>query len=179
MREPAIEQLLRWRLAEAEAEAPPPPAAAQLLALAQPWWERWPHRLRARMERLRRMPLALGYAMAPGREQRRGHPVATILALAEDVSAHARILYLSIQDERLRLRFSLDIADATTAHALEATFLMDDGTSPFSGEAVRTPNGEYRMEVALPPEQARTWGALTVTDPMPFRLVLCPVSERP
>jgi hypothetical protein len=174
----SLEHLLRWRLALAEADAPPPPRAAQLLALAQPWWERWPNRLRVRMEQLRRMPAALGYAMSMERDERRGHPVATILALSEDLEAQVRVLYLSIQDGRLRLRFQLDRADVTDAEVLEATFLVEGDSAPFAGHARRTPNGEYRLDVELPELHASAWSALTVTERMPFRLVLCPEDDR-
>ena len=62
-----IEELLRWRLHQAEAEAPPAPPAARLLALARPWWEALPERFNALVERLGRIQVAYAYAQAePG-----------------------------------------------------------------------------------------------------------------
>src|SRR5262245_22461289 len=103
----SIERLLRWRLSRAEAEAPPAPPAALLLERIRPWWEAWPERFRLQVERLGRMPLAYGYAMAgqsSGAEQR-GHPVAALIARVEDVEAYVHILYINVRDGRLRIRF--------------------------------------------------------------------------
>jgi hypothetical protein len=50
-RELPVEQLLRWRLAQAEAAAPSAPRAAQLLEMARPWSacnEYWPEAALAR-----------------------------------------------------------------------------------------------------------------------------------
>jgi hypothetical protein len=176
----SIERLLRWRLALAAADAPPPPRAALLLQLARPWWEVWPHRMRARLEQLRRMPAALGYAMAAVPPAGRGHPVATILALGEDVEAYAQVHYFSVRDGQLRFRFMLDHPAATQTEQFEATFIADgDMPSPFAAPAHRAPNGEFRLDVELPDELASAWGTLRVTDPMPFRLILCPSPEQP
>jgi hypothetical protein len=179
-REAPVEQLLRWRLALAEAEAPPPPRAAELLALARPWWERWPERFRAQAERLRAMPLAYGYAMAgpPSQRGHAGYPVPVLLAQAGDVEAYARVLYLVVRDGRLRLRFALDGAPGATESAFHAVFVGDASERPLCAAlAERSQGGEYRVDVALPPEIAGSWAPLKVTDRMPFRLILRPVAD--
>ena len=63
----SIEQLLRWRLARAEAEAPPAPRAARLLELSRPWWETWPERFAGVVARLGQMEVSYGHAMAESR----------------------------------------------------------------------------------------------------------------
>src|SRR5438477_12791678 len=73
-----IEQLLRWRLAQAEAEAPPAPRAARLLERARPWWESWPERFQSVIERLTRIQIAYGHAMAEP-QSRSGHPVPALI----------------------------------------------------------------------------------------------------
>src|SRR5687768_16838248 len=103
-----IEELLRWRLARAEAEAPPPPRAARLLEVARPWWEIWPERLRSAVERLEQIQVAYGHAMAEPGQSRTAHPVPTLIVSAgEEFQAFASVLYFSIGSGRLRLRFQL------------------------------------------------------------------------
>ena len=176
----SVERLLHWRAAQTAA-APPAPRAAELLELARPWWERWPDRFRARADRLARMPLAYGFAMAaPGRE-RRGHPVAVLLAGAEDRETYAHVLYFAVRDGGLRVRLELDVgagrgapaADAVPGY--EATFVDDGSEQPlFAGHAVQSANGEYRIETALPEALADRWASVRATDRMPFRLILRP-----
>ena len=177
----AVEQILRWRVAQSEASAPPAPRATHLLELARPWWERWPDRFRARVERLAQMPLAYGFAMAtPGRD-RRGHPVPVLLAHAEDRETYAHVLYLQIRDHDLRVRLQLDFGvghddpSGSPGPAYEATFVDDDSEQPLLvGHAVQSQNGEYRVEVPLPEALSRSWSMLKATDRMPFRLILRP-----
>jgi hypothetical protein len=178
--EAPVEQLLRWRLALAEAEAPPPPRAAELLALTRPWWERWPDRFRAQAERLRAMPLAYGYAMAgpPSQRGHAGYPVPVLLAQAGDVEAYARVLYLVVRDGRLRLRFALADTPGMLEPAFDAAFVDDGSERPLCvGRAERSQGGEYRVDMDLPPDIAGSWAPLKVTDRMPFRLILRPVAE--
>src|SRR5580765_7895823 len=100
-----IEELLRWRLARAEAEAPPAPRAARLLELARPWWEIWPEQFRILVERLGQVQVA-GHAMAERGQSRTAHPVPALIARAgEELQAFASVLYFSIGNGRLRLRF--------------------------------------------------------------------------
>ena len=177
----AVGRLLRWRLAQSEAGAPPPPRAAPLLELARPWWERWPDRFRARVERLAQMPLVYGFAMvAPGRD-RRGHPVPVLLVHAEDRETYAHVLYVQVSDHELRLRLALDFGadhhdpSGDPDAPYEATFVDDGSEQPLLvGHAVQARNGEYRVEVALPDALAHRWATLKATDRMPFRLILRP-----
>jgi hypothetical protein len=115
----AVEQILRWRVAQAEASAPPAPRATHLLELARPWWERWPDRFRSRVERLAQMPLVYGFAMVTPDRDRRGHPVPVLLAHAEDRETYAHVLYFQVRDHDLRMRLELDFgADTTTRRAV-------------------------------------------------------------
>lgn len=178
MRDDAMERLLQWRLAAAESEAPLPPRAALLIELAQPWWETWPQRLRERIDRLQRMPATLGFAQETNAQPQRGHPVATLLALEDDVEAYAWVLYLSVRDGWLRLRFILQEPVPATPDSVEATLIADGETSaPFAGRATRAPNGEYRVDVELPAPLAEEWELLRAAERMPFRLVLTPHHE--
>jgi hypothetical protein len=170
-----IEGLLRWRLARAEAAAPPPPRASHLVVLSRPWWETWPERFQAAAERLLAVPrVAYGHAMSTQQEGRTGHPVpALVIHVVEEFETSARVLYLSIRDGRLRLRFQLDAGPARTERMLEVTFLSDDEPAPlFSAHAESSIESEYRLDAELPPHLSRTWEHVKVTDRMPFRLIL-------
>src|SRR5437870_13254093 len=121
-----IEDLLRWRAARAEAEAPPAPCAARLLEMARPWWEIWPERFQSFVERLGRIQVAYGQAMAEPRQSHTGHPVpALIIRAAEELETSVRVLYLNVRDGRLRLRFHLDTASAPAQINFEVTFVSD------------------------------------------------------
>lgn len=174
MTEISIGQLLRWRLSQAEAEAPPAPRAERLLELARPWWEALPGKARAVLDRLGTIQLAYGHAMANPRNSRMGHPVPALIVGAEgDQEASARVLYLTIRDDRLRLRFELDPTLGEPERTLEATFVSGDPMRPlFTAQATPSVDGEYRIDADLPEEVARSWAQLKVTDPMPFRLIL-------
>ena len=174
----SMEALLRWRLARAEAEAPPPPSARVLLELARPWWDVWPERLRARLDRLAQMPPAFGYAMTALERARAAHPVPTIVAGTDDRETRARVSYFSVRDGGLRLRFRLDDAPAAPEPSFEATFVSHAGDrAMFIGTATLAQSGEYRVDVALPDDLADAWRQVRVTDPMPFRLILHPAED--
>jgi len=101
----SVEQLLVWRLAQADADAPPAPRAARLLDLIRPWWEVWPERFQEYWGRLSAIQLVYGHAMTEPLHVRSSHPVAALIAHAEGVETFARVLYLSVRDSQLRLRF--------------------------------------------------------------------------
>ena len=169
-----MEELLRWRLEQAEAEAPPPPHAARLLDLARPWWETWPERFAELVERLGRMQVAFGHAMADPRDARGGELVpALILRHVSDVETSVRPLYLHVHDAHLRLRFQLDAALEPPERVFEVTFVPERGAGPpFSARAVLSLDREYSLETRLPDEVARSWEALKVTHRIPYRLIL-------
>lgn len=180
MRDDAMERLLQWRLAAAESEAPFPPRAALLLQSAQPWWERWPQRLRERIDRLQRMRATLGFAQETNSQPQRGHPVATLLALEHDVEAYAWVLYLRVRDGWLHLRFVLQEPVPATPGTVDATIIADRAMSaPIAGRATRAPNGEYRVDVELPAPLAEEWELLRAAERMPFRLILTPLHDAP
>jgi hypothetical protein len=171
------EQLLRWRLARAEDEAPPAPRAARLLELARPWWETWPERFQKLVERLTQLEVAYGHAMA---ERPPSEPLvpAIVLHTATETETSARILYFSVRDGQLRLRFELSDDQHSSEPAYEVTFVCRTSSHPlFSTAAARSANSEYSLSERLPDELATKWRALKVTDGMPFRLILRPVEN--
>jgi hypothetical protein len=175
----SIEQLFRWRLARAEADAPPAPRGAELVELARPWWERWPERFRAQLARVRQMPVVYGYAMSVTEGGRRGHPVPTLLSLADDVETYTRVTYISVRDARLRMRFQLEGFSGMPHDAFDTTFVSDASEIPLcSALAVRSHADEYRVDIDLPDDLLRHWAELRVTDRMPFRMILRPTDAR-
>jgi hypothetical protein len=177
--EPSVEQLLRWRLAHAEAEAPRAPGGSELLQFARPWWEVWPVHFQSVVEHLRGMQIVYGHAMAASNPARGGHPVpAIVFHKGLESEASARVLYFNLQNGRLRLRFKLDTASGRPAEAYEVTFVGEKANKPFlSTEATLSMADEYRIDVELSDGLARNWEPLKVTDRMPFRLILRPVSD--
>ena len=169
-----IEKLLRWRVARAEAEAPPAPRATRLLEMARPWWEIWPVRFQSFVERLGRIQVAYGHAMAEPRQSHSGHPVpALIVRAVEELETSVRVLYLNVRDGRLRLRFQLDTATMQAQERFEVTFVSDKPERPLlSAPAIFSLDGEYRVDAELSEELAHGWEQLKVTDRMPFRLIL-------
>jgi hypothetical protein len=170
-----VERLLLWRLQRAESEAPAPPHAARLLELARPWWEAWPERFRAHADRLLALqPVVYGHAMTQATGDRAGHPVpALVVHVVEEFETSASILYFSIRDGRLRLRFQLDAGPARGEHALDVTFVSDDVPAPLlSATATCSLDNEYRLDAELPAELQREWADMKVMDRMPFRLIL-------
>jgi len=174
-----LEQLLSWRLARAEAEAPPAPRAARLLELARPWWEAWPERFQKLVERLTHLEVAYGHAMA----ETRGRPSellvpAIVLHTATEIETSARLLYFSVRDVQLRLRFELSDDQDLSEPAYEVTFVCRTSSRPlFSTAAARSANSEYSLSERLSEELAGEWRALKVTDRMPFRLILRPLGN--
>lgn len=184
-RDHEVAELLRWRLAVAEATAPAPPSARALLEAARPWWERWPDRFRSHVERLRAMPLQVGFAMVSSSPEDRGHPVPVVIERGSGGEAQARVVYLAVIGEMLRLRFALD--ESGTAGDLrldggdvvEVTLVSQgDGSPLLEAAAERTGNDEYRLEAMLPAALAEAWRRLRVADPMPFAMILRPVERR-
>jgi hypothetical protein len=172
--ESAVEQLLRWRLKQAEAEAPRRPSAARLLELSRPWWEIRPEKFQRLVERVSRIEIAYGHAMENQRPIHRGHPVPTLIVRgAEELETSARILSLSTRDGRLNLRFQLDPASARGQEKFEATFLSNQPARALLFEAATlSVDGEYRIDAELATELARDWEPLKVMDKMPFRFIL-------
>jgi hypothetical protein len=169
-----LEQLLHWRLERAEAEAPPAPRAARLLELARPWWETWPEKFQSLVERLGRIQIAYGHAMAEPSRGRSGHLVPALIGRAgEESEGCVRVLYFSVRDGKLRLRFHIETTLTPREPTFEATFISDTGARPlFCAPATHSVDSEYRVDVELSAELARDWEQLKVTDRMPFRVIL-------
>jgi hypothetical protein len=177
--EDSIGRLLRWRLAHAEAEAPPAPRAARLLEAARPWWEVWPERFRAQVERLGQMQAGYAYAMT---ESRRGggHPVPTLIGEPEERQTFARVLYFAVRDGKLRLRFQLESPPEKVEKGFEVTFVSDTLARPLlAANAAASVGDEYRLDAELSDELAASWAELKVTDRMPFRFILRPATTAP
>lgn len=174
-----FDQLLQWRLTQAEAAAPPAPRAARLLELARPWWEVWPVRFQQLAERLNAIHVAFGHAMAePPRAQPEPVVPAIVMRTATEFETSARILYVSVRDGRLRMRFQLDAAGEDAAAAFEVTFVAAATPTPLlSATATGSVNNEYSVEEDLPAELAEAWETLRVTDRMPFRFILRPATS--
>jgi len=171
-----IQELLLWRSQRAEQEAPAPPSAARLLRLVQPWWEKLPDRFAASVRRLAAVQLSYGYAMAHPPHGHSGHPVPAVISRDDDgdVEAPVRILYMSVRDGRLRLRFQIAPVPRND-RAYEMTFVSETGLRPILlASADLSGDDEYRVDVELPSELAAAWESLRVTDPMPFRFILRP-----
>jgi hypothetical protein len=177
-REFDIEQLLRWRLERAESDAPLPPAGLRLLQRARPWWELWPERFAAQVRLLGAIQVSYGYAMAQLQHGHSGHPVPTLINHNdEQLESPARVLYMSVRDGRLRLRFQLDPIPRVE-RGFEVTFISEEALQPIlSAYASLSVDGEYRLDADLPEDLALTWESLKVTDRMPFRFILRPAID--
>ncbi len=169
-----VEQLLLWRLARAESEAPPAPRGERLLELARPSWETWPQRLQSLVQRVGRMQIAYGHAMAEPCRAGGGYPVpALVVRLREEIETSVRVLYFNVRDGRLRLRFQLDGKPEAGQEAFDMTFVEGNAARPLlSAKAALSVDNEYRVDAELSEELARDWELLRVKDRMPFRLIL-------
>ena len=168
-----VEQLLRWRLARAEAAAPPAPRAKRLLDAARPWWETQPGQFQALAEQLGRIPVAHGDAAAKPKVPNGGHPVPVLLIRrAEKLETFARIIYFSIRDGSLCLCLRLKTAAPKMPKSFEITFVGSPLRPLFFAAATSLKNKEYRLEVELSEPLARDWEKLKVKDRMPFRLLI-------
>jgi len=173
----SIERLLLWRLRRDEAEAPPAPPAWRLLELARPWRETWPERFQLLVERLGKIQVAYGHAMAEPRRAQSGYPVPVLIVHTKnELETFARVLYLDTCDGRLHLRFLLNSVPEQAEPAFEVTFISVDDSKPlFSAHAALSLESEYRLDSELPVEVAKNWKELKVTERMPFRLILRPL----
>src|SRR5690242_19718185 len=107
--EVSIEELLRWRLALAEGEASPRPSAAQLLAWAQPWWERYPERFQHVLQSLITLETAVAHPTAQARHSRALYSVPTLIVRAdEQIQARVDTLCFNLGDGQLHFRFALN-----------------------------------------------------------------------
>lgn len=169
----SVEQLLKWRLAQAELAARPAPRASRLLELTRPWWSTYPEQFRLLWARLGEIQVVYGHAMENPRASREGgYPVPALVVRvgAPEVEASVRVLYLGTRDRRMSLRFLLESA---LDPAFEVTFVSEaEGLPLFSATAMRSLDKEYRLDVELPENIASQWKDLRVTDRMPFRLIL-------
>jgi hypothetical protein len=169
-----VERLLRWRSARAEDDAPPAPSARLLIALARPWWERVPDRFAAYVHRLQGLQLVYAHAATSPAQGQGPYPVPALLVrVAQEVESSARVLYLSVRDGRLRMRFRLDADSALAEPSLDVTFVSDDQLRPLLAAVASQSTGhEYHLEVELPESLESSWSELRVSDRMPFRFIM-------
>jgi hypothetical protein len=169
-----LAELLRWRTAIAESGAPSPPRATDLVDRSRPWWERWPDRFRTLGERLSRMQFARDSECDDRSFRPVGNPVPALISHVDDVETCARVVHLSMRNDRLRLRFLLDEAPGL-GDGFEVTFVSRHGSLPLLlAVATRRADGEYRLDARLTPQMIASWRNLRVRDRMPFRLILRP-----
>lgn len=170
----AMTEILRWRLALAEAEAPPAPRAGRLLELARPWWEGCPEKFQAIARRLGALQMCYGHAMVDPGLAPISHLVPTLIvgeALERETSV--QVLYLEVRESMLQLRFALDAAHRSSEPRFDCTFLAEENLRPlFSAVSECSVANEFWLEVSIPDSIARTWENIRVSDPMPFRLIL-------
>lgn len=169
-----LEQLLRWRLKRLEDQAPAAPRASRLLETVRPWWETWPEQFPQLLHRLMGIQIAFGHAMSEAPGARRGFPVpALVVRGREEMETSVRMLYLDVRENRLRLRFHWECPSEALPNLFEATFISEQTSRPlFSAPALRSVDGEFRVDAELPENLAAEWASLKVVDRMPFRLIL-------
>ncbi len=172
--EVSIEQLLRWRLACAQADAPPQPCVAQLLAWAQPWWERYPERFQHALQTLMALEGEVATDMSQPCYPGALSPVPTLIVRAtEQIHASVYINAFDLRDAQLHLRFALNADANLVEDRSEVTFISSSKPVLFA-EATRLVNTEYRLDAEIPSELTEQWASIKATDPMPFRWILCP-----
>jgi hypothetical protein len=134
----------------------------------------WPERFQSLTERVGRMQMNYGHAMAEPNSFRSGYPVPTVIFREGlEVETFARMLYFSVREGRLRLRFQLDSSKGGAEQAFEAAFMGEKAGRPlFSAPATLSVSNEYRVDAEIAGEFAQNWEPLKVTDPMPFRMIL-------
>jgi hypothetical protein len=165
---------LHWRLNRAELAAPPPPNSDLLIERLRPWWEAWPEKLAAMRGQLANLRVTYGHAAVAATPDRTHVPVPTIFVDDDGPTGTvAKLVFLSLRDRTLRIRFEIDGLPTDGASDLEITMIADlSPHSVVSAEASPVAPGEYRAEVDLPSELAEQWAELKVSDRMPFGLIL-------
>lgn len=169
-----VRKLLRWRFEKARAEAPPAASAARLLALARPWWEASPERFRLAIQRLRSLKIAPPHPLWKTLPSCARGPLPTVIVrTAEELEASVRILSLRLDKGRMQLSFQCVNETEPDEQELEVTFVSESTSQPlFCALATRSLSGEYSLEVELSSGLVENWKTLSVTDPLPFRLIL-------
>ena len=179
--ETPIAELLRWRFEQAKNQAPPAPRATRLLELTRPWWETLPAQFQSLARRVANIQVAYGHAMTePLSGGIGGYPVAALVVRTrEEWDTSVRVLYLSVRDRRLRLRFQIEALPSPAEQSFEVTFVADGPTArpELAATASLSLDSEYRLDADLTEELAKDWERLKATDRMPFRLILRPVGD--
>jgi hypothetical protein len=169
-----LEQLLHWRLEQAEASAPPPPKAAQLLRSARPWWEKRPKYFRSQIEHLRALQSAHSPSTTNKRRKGSGIPVPALVVRKKVESGnYALVSQLSVIENKLRLRFTLEPKLSPVDQNLEVTFISHATLSPmFYVTATVSADNTFQIETELPVDIAKAWQQLKLTNPLPFGLII-------
>jgi hypothetical protein len=158
----------------AESSAPSPPRAADLVDRLRPWWECRPGRFKTLAQRLSRLRFAYCCALDGPRLRPAGDPVPTLISHVNDVETFSRIIYFSMRNDRLRLRFLLD-EPPRRGDNFEVTFVsLHDAQPLLLAVASRRLDGEYRLETDLTSRIVASWRNLWIGARMPFGLILRP-----
>jgi hypothetical protein len=174
MKEPiSISDLLRWRMAQAQTEAPAPPDAWALIAQTRPWWKKWPEQFQAAVKSLGSLQVVYGRAHSLFNETSGGHPVpAVVIHGHQKQDCQARILFLTVREGSLRLRFRLVGPALPAEQTLEVTFVDREMRPILTASATLAANHQYRIDTELPPLLAQVWEQVKVTDQMPFQFII-------
>lgn len=169
-----LEQLLRWRLKQAEAAAPPPPKAAQLLQSARPWWEKRPKDFQSQLEHLRKLRSEHRHATTNKPRKSNGILVPALLVHKEAESGnYALVTHLGVVETKLHLRFKLETKLSPADKHFEVTLISNATTTPiFSVTTTFSADNTFQIETELPVEIAKDWEQLKLTSPMPFGLII-------
>jgi hypothetical protein len=169
-----LEQLLHWRLKQAEAAAPPPPKAAQLLQSARPWWKKRPKEFRSKVEHLRTFQSTLSHSTNNKRRKANNILVPALLVYNEiESGVYASIKHFRVLETKLHLSFGLETKMSLVDHNLEVTFISNVTPAPMlDATATISADNTFHLETELPVEIAKEWEQLKLTNPMPFGLII-------
>jgi hypothetical protein len=174
------ESVLHWRLARAGLQAPPAPSSSRLIELLRPWWEVWPEKLASFCDQLAQMRVTIGHAAVSTYSGSVTVPVPTVFVDDRgQTGTVANIVYFSLRDQTLRLRFQVETTATDAESDLELTLISVADSRPLvSALASPVAVAEYRFEVELPSELVEQWASLKGSDRMPFALILFAKSNR-
>ena len=172
-----LERLLRWRHQKAKADAPPAPSAAELIDLARPWWERRPEKFQLLIQRLNKIQVTYPQAGSDLLENWYPVPVLVVHGAAKSETS-ARVVSYHLRERMMHLRFQLKTRMPPLESSFEATFISEiGGRVLFTTTASVFKKLEFTIDTELPTGIARDWKELKVTDPMPFRVILFPMTD--
>lgn len=168
-----LSQLLRWKFEQSEIDAPPPPDYNFVEQEAPVGWEVAPATFQKLLRLLDALPAEPGFAADPSEiADQPTVPVVVDTGAGSEVTC-GEILYLNINEGRLRLRFKLKPPLAQRQERMRVTFVSNVDMAPvLAAWALPSVDEEFRLEGSLSPTLERDWSGLRATSHMPFRLIL-------